>query len=201
MAHLRLAKPAAPAALAHTNRMGDTYYLHAGKTKTGKPRYFFTKTVREGALLEMPVGFEVSESINGVVSVRRKRPGEAEVADADVEVVRVAVKRHRRLQDHEVRTVGGAIVIFEPDTRRDELRHLESVLGRQLPKSFINDRMKKTRFAPVMKFESDGKEYAVFRMTYRGEGGWSWPLATGRLNEVARKFIQHIGTDEFFELI
>lgn len=181
--------------------MEDTYYLHEGKTKTGKPRYFFAKTIRKGALSEMPVGFEVSESINGVVSVRRKRAGEAEVADADVEVVRAAVKHHRRLQDHEARVVAGAIVIFEPDTRRDELRPLESVFGRQFPKSFINDRMKKTRFAPVMKFEPDGKGYAVFRMTYRGEGGWSWPLATGRLNEVARKFIQHIGTDEFFELV
>ena len=194
-------KPAAPAAFAYTNRRGDTYYLHEGKTKTGKPRYFFAKTVREGALTKMPEGFEVSESINGVVSARRKRLGEPTVPDEDLDVVQAAVKRQRRLQDHEVRVVGGAIVVFEPDTCREELRHLESVLGGPLPRSFIKDRMKKTRFAPVMKFEPDGKGYAVFRMTCRGEGDWSWPLTAGALKKLATKHVRHIGTDEVFELI
>jgi hypothetical protein len=54
MAQLRLVKPAVdPPVVTHTNRMGDTYYLHEGKTKTGEPRYFFAKSAREGALAEM----------------------------------------------------------------------------------------------------------------------------------------------------
>jgi hypothetical protein len=28
----------------HVNRSGDTCYLHAGTTKTGKPRYWFSET-------------------------------------------------------------------------------------------------------------------------------------------------------------
>lgn len=60
--------PAKPRALAYTNR--DTFFLHEGKTKTGKPRYFFAKTIREGAITEMPAGFEVTESVSAVVSVR-----------------------------------------------------------------------------------------------------------------------------------
>ena len=31
----------------HVNRKRDTYYLHAGKTKTGKPMYWFS-TKAEG---------------------------------------------------------------------------------------------------------------------------------------------------------
>jgi len=27
----------------HVNRKRDTYFLHEGKTKTGKPKYFFSK--------------------------------------------------------------------------------------------------------------------------------------------------------------
>jgi len=42
--------PATPAALPHTNRRGDTYYLHQGLTKTGKPRYFAARAVGDGAL-------------------------------------------------------------------------------------------------------------------------------------------------------
>jgi hypothetical protein len=49
----------------YTNRMGDTYYLHEGTTKTGKARYFVAKTIREGVLSAMPDGFEFAESING----------------------------------------------------------------------------------------------------------------------------------------
>ena len=54
MSHLRLVEPGASAALAYTNRKGDTYYLHGGKTKTGKPRYFFAKAAGSGSLSEMP---------------------------------------------------------------------------------------------------------------------------------------------------
>jgi hypothetical protein len=48
---LRLVKPAAEAttALTHENRMGVRFYLHEGRTKTGKARYFFARTVRDGA--------------------------------------------------------------------------------------------------------------------------------------------------------
>lgn len=52
------------------NRRGDTYYLHTGTTKKRKPRYFVAKTVGAGALEALPEGFELTESINGVGSVR-----------------------------------------------------------------------------------------------------------------------------------
>ena len=46
----------------HVNRKRDTYYLHAGKTKAGKPRYWFSKST-EGDLVEtLPEGYEVYEN-------------------------------------------------------------------------------------------------------------------------------------------
>ena len=53
--------------LSYTNRRGDRYYLHAGRTKTGKLRYFVAKTAAEGGLDTMPEEEEFPESINGVV--------------------------------------------------------------------------------------------------------------------------------------
>ena len=35
----------------YINRKEDIYYLHKGKTKTGKPKYFFSKK-RNGNLVE-----------------------------------------------------------------------------------------------------------------------------------------------------
>ena len=33
------------AAVQHVNRKGDRYYLHQGRTKTGKPKYFFLEGI------------------------------------------------------------------------------------------------------------------------------------------------------------
>jgi hypothetical protein len=43
-------------------------------------------------------------------------------------------------------------------------------------------------------------KYSGFRMTYRGKGGWSWPLKSGKLSDIAEKLIKNIGTEGFFEL-
>jgi hypothetical protein len=92
-------RPAAeePRAFSYDNCRGDRYYLHAGKTKTGKARYFFARDIRDGALAEMPQGFEVAESINGVVSVRRKKVGEVSIPPRDLALVESAISRYRHL--------------------------------------------------------------------------------------------------------
>jgi len=96
---------------------------------------------------------------------------------------------------------GNAIVVFEPHPRPDELRELAERLGvaHRAP-SLIDDRMKTVRYAPVLKFERDGEVCVVHRMTYRGEGGWSWPLMDGKLADVVKKVASKIGTEAFFEL-
>ena len=201
MAKPRRVKPAA-SIYAFGNRMGITYYLHEGRTKTGKPRYFFAKTIGDSALGAMPEGFEVSESINGVVSVRRRTPGATAVPAADVTAVEAALARHPHLNGYVARAVGSAVVIFEPHPRPGELRELAQRSGLGLrAEVFMKDRMKHAQYTPVMKFEREGTEYVVLRMTYRGKGGWSWPLQSGKLDNLARKFVPSIGTEAFFELM
>lgn len=36
--------------LKYTNRQGNVYYLQAGATKTGKPKYYFARKVSAGQL-------------------------------------------------------------------------------------------------------------------------------------------------------
>ena len=166
--------PMAPPALSYTNRRGQVYYLHAGTTTTGKVRYFVAKAVGPGALSELPEGLEIVESINGVVSVRRIDPNAPRVPDGDLARVRSELANHAHLRSHRAEVVKGEIIVFEP------------IVG--------------TRYAPVMRLMPSGAGYAVFRMTYRGDGGWSWPLAHGPLEELATRYLKQIGTDEFFEL-
>jgi len=98
----------------YTNRMGETYYLHEGRTKTGKVRYFVAKSCREGVLSAVPEGWEFSESINGVVSVRKIHSPARRIPESDVALARAELARHTHLRDHHVDVVNGEIVIFEP---------------------------------------------------------------------------------------
>ena len=191
----------------YTNRMGDTYYLHEGRTKTGKVRYFVAKTLREGALSAMPEGFELSESINGVVSVRKIDLSAARVPEAAVALACAEMAHHPHLRDHRIEIIKGEIVVFEPTTgtspdwatevARPFFMHPQSpdITGGML--------RRRVRYGPVMKFVPlrERSDYRVHRMTYRGDGGWSWPLASGSLDELFKRFLGCVGTDEFFELL
>ena len=64
-------------AFAYTNSKGRTYYLHAKETtlRNGRQQtlYFFAKEVKEGALDEVPGGYEVQESKNGLPVLKRQK--------------------------------------------------------------------------------------------------------------------------------
>lgn len=192
---------AAPEALAYTNRKGVTYYLHEGRTKSGKPRYFFARSVRDGSLAELPAGYEVAESVNAVVSVRRRREGEAAIPDDDLALVRAELKRHGHLRHHVVLVERDAIVIHQPDIDPVDLRDIDPSFGLLAGRAeaFLADRIRRARFSPVLRFVRDGSSYTAHRMTYRRHGGWSYPLASGPLDRIVRALVGKVGTDEFFE--
>ncbi len=64
----------------------------------------------------MPEGYEFTESINGVVSVRRIDRHGPHIPEQDVEIVRVEMVRHGQLRHHRAECVRGEIVIFEPSS-------------------------------------------------------------------------------------
>lgn len=189
-------------AFAFQNRKGVTYYLHEGKTKTGKPRYFFAKTIGDAPLAAVPEGFEVDESMNGVVSVRRKTAGASEVPAEDVKAVEAVLAHYPHLAGYVAKIVGNAIVVFEPDPRPHDLSDIASRWGHALRgDAFVANQLKRTRYSPVMKFEPKEDGYAAFRMTFRGKGGWSYPIEFGKLVELGKKLLPSVGTDEFFNLM
>jgi hypothetical protein len=194
---------ASQSVLSHTNRMGVTFYLHRGKTKTGKDKYFVAKAIREGALDEMPAGYEFAESINGVVSVRRVDQAST-IPEADVEVVRTELARHEHLRFHRVEKRKDSIVVHEPvgdfGDRTAEKFAQASLVPVALVKQIFERQRATARFTPVMKFVAakDGP-YIAYRMRYSGMGGW-YLLTSGSIEELSRQLIGAVGTDRFFEL-
>lgn len=200
------------AALAYTNRRGDTYYLHAGQTKTGKPRYFVTHAVGDGALAEMPDGFEFTESINAVVSVARKGRDVHPVPAADLEAVQAELARHAHLSAHKVAALRGDIVVYRPlgGTPEAVMAMFDGPVKPGKARSPVALRrlaelqaqaLVHRQYDPVFKFmpatDAPGV-YIASRMSYRGEGGWL-DLQAGPLNRLARQYIHLLGTDELFE--
>jgi len=57
-------------AVAHTNRMGKTSYLHKGKTKKGRDKYFFSPRKYGDLASAIPHGYEIYENHLGQVFLR-----------------------------------------------------------------------------------------------------------------------------------
>lgn len=217
LGHLRLVGddgvPPAPAAptkavqvLHHISRRAVPWYLHRGTTKTGKPKYFVAKSVGSGALSEMPAGFEFAESVNGVVSVRRVDPSSRLVTDIDVATVGAEVARHRQLRHHRVEAGRHEIVIYEPVGAMSDADLRESARALYVPaeryEQIMTNRWVTGRFHPVLRFRpvvDKPGEYFAERMTYRGEGGWSYPLQFGPLAKLVKQYVPSLGTQGSFE--
>lgn len=192
--------------LQHTNRRGDTYFLHRGTTRTGKPRYFAARTVGPGALSEMPAGHEFCESVNGIVSVRRQLDPHGLVSEADLAVARRELARHRHLVRHVADRRKDEIVIYEPlgFPSEREMRQMQEMYGAHVGSiaEQLDAMQARAQYTPVMKFcacaERPG-EYVAYRRFYSGEGGWLL-LSAGTIEPLLRTYLPSVATERFFEL-
>src|SRR4051812_38437699 len=124
----------------HVNRRRDPYYLHAGTTRTGKPRYWFSRSA-EGDLVEtIPDGYEVYENPDAQVFLRKVHP--QVVTPFEVAVVEAGLKRYAPGQNCIVDVQKEHIIVHHAE--RVSL-DLEGFGFRELPVSYRNY-MKVMRF-------------------------------------------------------
>ena len=84
--------------ITYTNRKGATYTLCQGVTKTGKPRYTFVRDPQGKRALEtIPDGYEISESVNGVVSLVKSHP--QKLLPQEIAAVEQAVRQHPKARN------------------------------------------------------------------------------------------------------
>jgi hypothetical protein len=192
--------------ITYTNRKGVTYYLCRGTTKTGKPRYYFAREPKAEPVEEIPQGWEIRESVNGVVSLAKKRP--RQILPEEVSAFEEAVKRHPKSHNYRVDAKGNQIIIYErvgPDA--DELLGIFEKGGVPMMTG-AGDRLREmmerdARFTPVLRFtlrDKNDRTFDVERMSYSGEGGWRDVHRHGRSEKLAREIVPTLDTDAFFEL-
>src|SRR5215212_8288776 len=111
--------------IVHTSRTGKQYYLHTGPKRGGGVQHFFS-TDPAGSLAErVPEGFEIYESINGQVLLRRQKP---QLIRADeMACIEQRLSKLRTINLYKVEARGNTLTIFESAGRIGDLR---AVLGR-----------------------------------------------------------------------
>ena len=190
----------------YTNRKGITYTLCQGVTKTGKPRYTFVRDPKGKRVVEkVPKGWEISESVNGIVSLVKERP--PKLLPDEIAAVEEAVRRHPRARNYRVNVKPDRIEVYEsvgPDAE-GLLSDLKGIGF--LPKAKEADLRalleRSAKFTPVLRFilqDEEARVYRAERWCYSGSiDDWLF-ITTGPMEQLARRMIPTLGTDEFFEL-
>ena len=164
----------------HVNRYRDTYYLHAGKTKTGKPRYWFS-TKAEGDLVDaMPEGHEIYENPDAQVFLRKIVP--QLVTPAEIAVVKHGLERYAPDQHCLV------------DVRKADIIVYHSERGNMYQK--------------MLRFTLDDKKARTFRVQrwcFKGSiDDWIDLWVSGSVGELpvlVQTFCPHLGRDSFYDLM
>ncbi len=191
----------------YTNRKGRTYFLCKGVTKTGKPRYFFSREQKGKSVEEIPAGYEIVESVNGIVSLAKERP--KQIDPDEISAIEDALKKHPQADRYKVNVKHNMIEIYER-VGADLKEVLGSLFGLErvmlsTTRKFLEEEEKRTQYTPVLRFILDDETERLFgvqRMCYLGSiDDWIYVCAGGAIEKLAEELIPTLGTDEFFELI
>ena len=192
--------------ITYTNHKGITYYLCRGTTKTGKPRYTFAREPKGEPLEKIPDGWEIRESVNGVISLAKKRP--QQILPEEVSTVEAAVQRHPKAHNYRVSVKPDRIEIYErvgadPDDLVSELEKIGLLAPRTTRVRAILER--RVQYTPVMCFILEDEAQRIFaaeRMCYRSSvDGWLNLYRYGRIDRLAQELIPTLGTEAFYELV
>ncbi len=197
--------------LQYRNRKDDLYTVFQGTTKTGKPRYYVSKSDYSDAgdpVEELPDDFEVFESpANGSVSVRRRKPTRILATEREL-IAQLVLKLTDYSVEHTI-IDGDNIVVYTPD--RAPIAAMESiakVFG--LSKNLFDFSPANTQFSAVLKFtllpngqgsKAGQRVFLTQRFCFRGSvDDWMEIGKPGTLERLAKQFIPTLGTDDFYEL-
>lgn len=191
--------------ITYTNRKGFTFHLCKGTTKTGKSRYYFSRDLKGEPVKRIPDGYAISESVNGVVSLVKSRPGL--IQPREVAIVETILKRHPKAHNYRVSAKHDRIEIYErvgPDVGNLIRIAGSSALDPGMRERIDTDMERYSQFTPVLRLmirDTDARIFSAQRMCYRSwVDGWLDLHDSGKIEPLARKLISTLGTDAFFEL-
>ncbi len=187
----------------HTNRRGNTYYLCRVTTKNGRSRYVFAREPRGEAVEAVPDGYEIRESVNGQVSLRKAVP--CLITPVEVDAVRAAVAGEPHLRHHRVDVHKDSVVVYGPASDIDGIASVIARMGGDLNSPAATRLLRSVRYDGVLRFVLDDtaeRTFEVQRMCYLGGiDGWMSLHDFGPISDLAGRYVRHVGRESFYELM
>jgi hypothetical protein len=188
--------------LTHTTAKGKTFYLHQGRTKTGKPKYHFSMQ-SEGTLAEfIPAGFEIYETPNAQVFLRRIPP--KIITDAERQIVADGMRTYASVQDYKIDVRGNAIEIHiahqDSETFREMFSRARPDLDQTQIAAFVAQAV---HYFPMMQFlleEEQCRTFTAQRYCFIGSIDDWIDIGYGPLTKLVKRYVKHLGQESYFEL-
>ena len=189
----------------YTNRKGQTYFLCKGTTKTGKPRYYFARQPQDEPVEQIPEGYKIIESVNGLVSLAKDRP--SLIQPKEIAAVEAQVGKHRKSRRYRVVAKHDRIEVYEMSG--PEADNLMAIFGPFVASPpGIKDRIeaeleRSGRFSAVLRFilvDQEERTFRAQRWCYLGSIDDWIDVDYGSIQKLASRMIPVLGTDGYYEL-
>ncbi|MEO0458738.1 MAG: hypothetical protein AAF152_19455 [Cyanobacteria bacterium P01_A01_bin.114] len=191
--------------ITHVNRKQQTYYLHQGKTKTGKPRYFFSMKT-EGDLVDtIPDGFEIYENPNAQVFLRKIQP--QLITDDEIAIIKKGIKKFSKTQNFLIDVKKNIISIFTSNQNASALSELltgTAALYSRTPKDVQQLLTRSLTYSSDLRFILVDKQKRLFqteRFCYLGSiDDWIEIGPIDQLSTLVKTYVRHLGQESFYDL-
>jgi len=183
----------------HITRTGKTYYLHTGPKRGGGVQHFFS-TKSAGSLAQrLPDGFEVYETVNGEVYLRRQQP--KLIHDDEKNSIARRLEKPRAGHRYKIEVRGNTLTIHESGRGPDLLEGFGLPIS-QREHEAIAERF--AHFQPVLRFilaDPKRRIFAPERYCFRGSvDGWISIGQAESIEKIVSKYLKHLGQESMYEL-
>ena len=189
----------------YTNRSLQTYYLHQGTTKTGKPKYYFSQKSEGNLIEQIPDGFEIYENPNAQVFLRRI-PKKI-ITDAEVQVVKQGMENFSKVKPFIIDVKKEIIYIFISKSNTDQLSEMiRSTAGpfnrdADTIEQLIQQSIRYTSDLRFTLIDKQKRRFQTERYCYLGSiDDWIHIGHEDSLDVLVKTYFPHLGQESFFEL-
>ena len=185
------------------NRKEDIYYLHEGRTKTGKHKYYFSKSDKEMIANDIPDGYEIYENPNAHVFLRKKLI--SLIKDDELNFVEKGVRQYAGLINYIVDRKERTLTVFLPDQNLEGLKPDSQRFALISTEKLNNIFDKFLTYSPMLRFtleNEDQREFMVKRFCFLGSiDNWIYLESSSSLKDMVKKYCKHLGKESFFDLM
>ena len=187
----------------YENRKEQVFYLHKGRTKTGKAKYFFSLK-KEGDLVEtIPEGFEIYENPQAQVFLRKKLL--KLITDEEVSLVEKGLEKYSKLKKCIIDVRKEVITIFVSSRELNSFEITDETLLGFLNLNEVEKQLdRNAHYTPLLQFvlaDNDQRIFVAQRFCFLGSiDDWIDIGSPQSLNKLIKQYVKHLGQDSFFEL-